>query len=90
VRNQLLKLLIEKVGLRHDVKTIEATVYWKTGFCQRVIIQRARATDHHGSVWTLEQHTLPETLWRNAHLTAVQEALPERTINETSNQDNPV
>jgi len=80
VRNRLLKLLIEKVELRHDAKTIEATVYWKTGFCQRVIIQRARTTDNHGSVWTAEQNTLLETLWRNAPLTAVQEALPERTL----------
>ena len=85
VRNRLLKLLIEKVELRHDAKTIEATVYWKTGFCQRVIIQRARATFNQESSWTDDENKLLEALWRNAPLTAVQEALPERTLSAIRN-----
>jgi hypothetical protein len=62
VRNRLLKLIIEKVELRHDAKTIKATVYWKTGFCQRVIIQRARATYNQvGSMWTDKENKLLES-----------------------------
>ena len=85
VRILLLKLIIEKVELRHDAKTIEATVSWKTGFCQRVIIQRARATDNQGSVWTEEENKLLETLWREGFLKAVLEALPERTLSAIRN-----
>ena len=85
VRNRLLKLIIEKVELRHDVKTIKATVYWKTGFCQGVIIQRARATFNQGSVWTDKETKLLETLWREASLKAVLEALPGRTLSAIRN-----
>jgi hypothetical protein len=85
VRNRLLKLIIEKVELRHDAKTVEATVFWKTGFCQRVLIQRARATFNQGSVWTDKENKLLETLWREASLKAVLEALPERTLSAIRN-----
>ena len=85
VRNRLLKLIIEKVELRHDTKTIEATVYWKTGLCQRVIIQRARVKNDQGSVWTEEENNLLETLWRNTSFKAVLEAFPERTLSAIRN-----
>ena len=85
VRNRLLRLIIEKVELCHDVKTIKATVYWKTGFCQRMIIQRARAAYNQGSVWTGKENQLLETLWREASLKAVLEALPDRTLSAIRN-----
>jgi hypothetical protein len=85
VRNRLLKLIIEKVELRHDAKTIEATVYWKTGFCQRVIIQRAGATNDQTNMWAEEENKLLEKLWRDAPLKAVLEALPERTLSAIRN-----
>jgi hypothetical protein len=81
----LLKLIIEKVELRHDAETIDATIYWKTGFYQRVIIQRARATDNQGSNWIEEENRLLETLWLNASIIAVQEALPGRTVSAIRN-----
>jgi len=85
VRNRLLKLIIEKVELCHDAKTIKAAVYWKTGFCQRVIIQRARAAYNQESVWTDKENNLLETLWREASLKAVLEALPENTLSAIRN-----
>jgi peptidyl-tRNA hydrolase len=80
VRNRLFKLIIEKVELRHDTKTIYATLYWKTGFCQRVIIQRAKATSMQGSLWTEQENKLLEKVWREGSLKAVMEALSERTL----------
>jgi hypothetical protein len=85
VRNRLLKLIIDKVELRHDAETIDATIYWKTGFYQRVIIQRARATNNQGSNWTEEENRLLETLWTDASIIAVQEALPGRTVSAIGN-----
>jgi hypothetical protein len=85
VRNRLLKLIIEKVELRHDAKTIEATVCWKTGFRQRVIIQRARAIFSQSSNWTDDENRLLEKLWRNTPIAAVQEALPGRTLSAIRN-----
>jgi hypothetical protein len=80
VRNRLLKLLIEKVDLHHDAKTIEATVFWKTGFRQQIIIQRARAAFSQDSIWTDEENKLLKTLWPKASLETVLEVLPKRTL----------
>jgi len=85
VRNRLLKLIVEKVELRHDAKTIEATVYWKTGFCQRIVIQRARAAFDSDSVWTEDENRILKELWRDAPIEAVLEALPKRTLSAIRN-----
>ena len=85
VRNRLLKLIIEKIELRHDAKTIEATLYWKTGFCQRLIIQRARKGYNKESFWTDKENQLLKTLWREASTKTVLEALPVRTLSAVRN-----
>jgi hypothetical protein len=85
VRNRLLKLLIEKVELCHDTKTIDATVFWKTGFYQRIIIQRAGTTNNQESAWTEEENSLLEKLWQDAPLETIQEALPKRTLSAIRN-----
>jgi len=85
VRNRLFKLIIEKVELRHDAKTIKATVYWKTGFCQEVVIQRAREAFDPASVWTEDENRILKELWRDAPIEAVLEALPKRTLSAIRN-----
>jgi hypothetical protein len=85
VRNRLLKLLIEKVELHHDARTIEATIYWKTGFRQQIIIQRVMATFNQGNIWTDEEDKLLETLWQNASLKTVLGAIPKRTLSAIRN-----
>ncbi len=85
VRNRLLGLIIEKVHLQHDTKTIDATVYWKTGFYQRVVIQRAGAPFDKSNGWTNEENKLPEKRWPNAPLTAVGEVFPGRTLSAIRN-----
>jgi hypothetical protein len=79
MRNKLMKLLIDRVELRHGGKSIEATIFWKTGFNQCITIQRARATDNRGSNWTDEEENLLKVLWRNASQEVLQGALPNRT-----------
>jgi hypothetical protein len=76
----ILKLLVEKVELHHDTKTIEATVYWKTSFRQQLIIQRARAAFNQGNIWTHEEDKLLGTLWSNTPFNTILEALPKRTL----------
>jgi hypothetical protein len=85
VRNRLLKLLIEKVELQHDVKTIEATVYWKTGFREQVNIQRVKAAFNQDSIWSDQEDRLLETLWPNASIDTVLKALPGRTLSALRN-----
>jgi hypothetical protein len=85
VRNRLLKLIIEKTELRHDAKTIEATVFWKTGFRQQIVIQRARAAFSEDNLWTDKEDKILETLWPNSSLEAVLEALPKRTLSAVKN-----
>jgi hypothetical protein len=63
----------------------DATLYWKTGFHQRVVIQRAMAAIVRSGSWTDEENKLLEMLWLNSTLAAVQEALPQRTLSAIRN-----
>jgi hypothetical protein len=85
VRNRLLKLIIAKVELRHDVKTIEAIIYWKTGFRQQVIIQRAKAAFNQDSIWSDEENRLLKTLWLDASIETVLKDFPKRTWSAVRN-----
>jgi hypothetical protein len=78
-RNRLWKQLIERVELRHDERSIFMTICWKTGLRHTIVVQRARATDNHGSNWTNEENNLLKMLWRNGSQDALQGALPNRT-----------
>jgi hypothetical protein len=85
VRNRLLKLIIAKVEIRHDANAIEATVYWKTGFHQQVIIQRAKAVFNQDSIWSDEEDKLLETLWPDASTETLLKSFPKRTWSAVRN-----
>lgn len=85
IRNHLLKLLIEKVELRHDVTHVEATVIWKNGFTQKIHIDRPTAHFTKDKRWSKEEDNLLKMLWPTAPWEALLGALPNRTA-ESINQ----
>ena len=79
MRNRLLNLLIERVELHHDRETVEATIIWKAGLQQAVIIDRPPAKGSRDKRWNLEEDKLLTMLWPSSSREAVQAALPNRS-----------
>ena len=79
LRNRLLKLLVDRVELRHDLSHIEATIVWKTGLRQVVNIKRTSAHFTKEKRWRAEEDNLLRMLWPSASWEAMIAALPGRT-----------
>ena len=62
MRNRLLKLLIERVELRHDRGKVEATIIWRAGLGQKVIINRPLARGSRDKRWADEEDKLLKML----------------------------
>jgi DNA invertase Pin-like site-specific DNA recombinase len=78
LRNHLLKLLIDRVEMRHDRSHIECTIVWKMGLRQVVNIQRPQAHYSFEKRWTTEETKLLRMLWTSASWETILAALPER------------
>jgi len=85
MRNRLLKLLIERVELRHDTAHIEATIIWKMGFTQKININRPTAHFTKDKRWQPEEDNLLRMLWPTATWEILLAALSSRT-RESINQ----
>jgi len=79
MRNRLLKLLIERVELRHDREKVEATIVWRAGLEQKVIINRCLARSNRDKRWTGEEDKLFKMLWPSSSREVVEAALPNRS-----------
>jgi hypothetical protein len=79
MRNRLLKLLIKCVELRHDREKIEATIIWRAGLEQKVIIYRPLAKGSRDKRWADEENKLLAMLWSSTSIEAIQAALPNRS-----------
>lgn len=79
LRNRLLRLLIERVELRHEGRRVEATIIWKAGFEQRVVIQRPKFRHCRENRWTNEEDKLLVALWPSATREELLSALPGRS-----------
>ncbi len=79
MRNRLLKLLIERVELRHDLSHIEATIIWKMGFTQKIHISRPTAHFTKDKRWQPEEDNLLRMLWPTVTWETIVAALPSRT-----------
>jgi DNA invertase Pin-like site-specific DNA recombinase len=77
-RNRLLKALIDRVELKGQ-GDIEATVYWKAGFRQMVIIHRNRSWGAKERLWTDAEDAMLERLFRSSPKEALMAALPRRS-----------
>jgi DNA invertase Pin-like site-specific DNA recombinase len=78
LRNRLLKLVIEKVELS-GTYDIEATITWRAGFKQKVIIHRPPARSRRERRWTHEENDLLSMLYTSSSTDAITAALPGRT-----------
>lgn len=76
-RNQLLKLMIETVELRGS-RDIEATINWKMGFRQKVIIHRPKSNSKLECRWTKEEDDLLKMLFPSSPADAVRAAIANR------------
>jgi len=77
-RNQLLKLLIETVELRGS-QDIEATIIWKVGFQQKVIIHRPISNSKLERRWTEEEDGLLRMMYPSSSTDILMAALTNRT-----------
>jgi DNA invertase Pin-like site-specific DNA recombinase len=85
-RNRILKLIIDKVEIRHKGQHITATIRWKTGQVQVVNIQRPRAIGNLESRWNQQERDLLKMLWPSSSLDAVLAAFPGRTRKSIAHQ----
>lgn len=77
-RNQLLKLLIETAELRGS-QDIEATIIWKVGFQQKVIIHRPISNSKLERRWTEEEDGLLGMMYPSSSTDILMAALTNRT-----------
>ena len=79
VRNRLLTLLIDRVEIRHNLSRIEATIVWKVGFRQTIIIKRPSMKSTKDKWWQAEEDDLLRMLWPSSSPEALTAAFPGRS-----------
>ena len=73
------EVLIQRIELRHDREKIEATIIWRAGLEQKVIIYRPVARGSRDKRWADEEDKLLKMLWPSSPKEVVQGTLPNRT-----------
>jgi len=79
LRNQLIKLLIDRVEVRHDAAHIEATIVWKVGLRQAVNISRPAPNFAKDKLWRAGDVSLLKMLYPSSSREAIMAAFPGRT-----------
>lgn len=79
LRNRLIKLLIDRVELRHAGYDIEATIVWRVGFRQAIHFKRPAVALQKEKLWRPEEDSLLKMLWPSSSLEVIMAALPGRT-----------
>jgi len=79
LKNELLRLFIERVELRHKRGLIEATIVWRTGEKQTIVIERPQARFAREMQWRTDEVNLLKMLWPSAGREAVMAAFPDRS-----------
>jgi hypothetical protein len=78
LRNRFLKALISRVELKGD-DVLEATIYWKAGFQQKVLIQPCQSRRLREKLWTKEEDSLLMQLFPSSPQDKIQTNLPARS-----------
>jgi len=79
LRNRLLKQIIERVEIVHSKSQIEASVIWKTGFRQKIVIERPVGNSRRDRHWTAEKDNLLRQLWTRSSQAEMQQSFPDRS-----------
>jgi len=70
--------MIDHVEIEHNPQSIQATVIWKIGFKQRIVIERPVANSRKDRWWTNEQDSLLRLLWPTSTKEVLLAAFPGR------------
>jgi DNA invertase Pin-like site-specific DNA recombinase len=79
LKNELLLLFIERVELLHERKLFKATIVWKTGERQTIVIERPQARFAKEKLWRPDEDSLLRMLWPSASKEVVLAAFPNRS-----------
>jgi hypothetical protein len=79
LKNEIIYLFIEGIELHHERKLIEATIVWKSGERQVILIDRPRARFAREMRWGPEEDNLVRMLWPSSSREAILAAFPERS-----------
>ena len=79
LRNRLIKLLIDRVELKHTGYDIEATIVWRVGFRQIIRIKRPVVALQKEKQWRTDEENLLRMLWPSSSRGIMFAALPGRT-----------
>ncbi len=79
LKNEILYLFIDRIELHHERKLIEATIVWKSGERQVILIDRPRAHFATELRWRPEEDNLVKLLWPSTRREAVLAAFPGRS-----------
>ena len=80
LRNRLLKLLVDHVEITHNRQQIQAVIFWKMGFRQKLVIERPLGTSAKELWWKKEQDDLLRLLYPNSTKEVLQAAFPDRVF----------
>lgn len=78
LRNRLLNLIIERVEIT-GTYDIEATIFWKNGFQQKVLIHRPPSTSKLDVRWTQEEDKVLRRMYQLSSVEALMTALSNRS-----------
>jgi len=79
LKNELLHLFIERVELQHERKLITATVMWRSGEQQTILIERPQARFTREKRWQPHEDDLLKMLWPSSSKQAILAAFPDRS-----------
>jgi hypothetical protein len=79
LRNRVLKLIIEKVEIK-GLYEIEATIFWKAGFVQKVLIHRPPSNSKIDRRWTEDEEALLRVLFKSSSDDDLQAVFPCRSL----------
>jgi len=79
LKNEILCLFIDRIELRHERKLIEATIVWKSGERQTILIDRPRAKFARERRWQSDEDKLLKMLWPSSKKEIILAALPDRS-----------
>lgn len=79
LKNELLRLFIERVELWHERKLIKATIVWKIGERQTILIERPQARFAREKLWRPDEDSLLRMLWPSASKEAVLAGFSDRS-----------
>ncbi len=79
LRNRLLHIFLDRVEIKPDSKQVEATIFWKIGLEQKLLIYRPLSNGGLNKVWTDKEKEILNKLWSSSEKEDLMRALPNRT-----------